>query len=498
MRGKIFNTKLWSLNNFASNLTGTLFVMLVATALRFVGLRNPFGLIFDEPFYQREAYSLLVAGYELQWPAKGAPQILRLDMPAFSVHPPFGKWVIAFFMKILGPNDPLGFRFGPALSGVVTVLCILIACYIITRSILWANFAGLLIAVDPFAVSMSRVAMLDGIMTAFLGLSFVFFAFHIRSRIMGKPFKYLISWLPLVGVSLGLATAVKWSALAWSALFLVIALVMEWGYFSEVAKLKRDSVGQRSLAVLGQILVTGIATYTCTWAGWFNGKYSWGSYLSDYPKLKLPNWLSWIPVDWQPFLLHHIEMATTGIKISSHHAALSPAWQWPLMLKPTLFGYLASPCTKSDNGGLNDCVISWTNISNPLVWYPAVLSLIALVWIALRTKSVWPTLIAGSVLAGFVPWLFITRDEYFFYAIAALPFLILSLVWVSWYHFQNQRSKRKNPKLDFAYKLYVIAALLSAAFFLPLALWIPIPAWFWNLHLWMPDWGLATFQSLNR
>jgi dolichyl-phosphate-mannose--protein O-mannosyl transferase len=123
------------------------------------------------------------------------------------------------------------------------------------------------------------------------------------------------------------------------------------------------------------------------------------------------------------------------------------------------------------------------------VWYPAVAATIVLAWLFVRQKGVWEAAIIAGILAGFVPWLFIQRDQYFFYAIATLPFLIMALVLLL-SKISDSSLKTKRPKLT--RKLiggYVGAAVLCGLFFLPLALHTPIPSWFWDLHVWLPGWG---------
>ena len=50
-------------------------ITLLAGALRVRGLDNPHLLIFDETYYAKDAYALLIAGHELVWP-DGADDIV--------------------------------------------------------------------------------------------------------------------------------------------------------------------------------------------------------------------------------------------------------------------------------------------------------------------------------------------------------------------------------------------------------------------------------------
>ena len=88
--------------------------------LRFIRLDVPRSLVFDETYYVKDAYSLLVSGYERSWPDKandsfiaGNPGVL-LNTPEYVVHPPVGKWMIAAGMWLFGPDNPVGWRFGAA------------------------------------------------------------------------------------------------------------------------------------------------------------------------------------------------------------------------------------------------------------------------------------------------------------------------------------------------------------------------------------------------
>lgn len=488
---------LWSWRGIPRNLLGSVLVMVFASIARFGWIASPDGLVFDEAYYQREAYGLLVAGYELQWPADGDPQVLFIDQPAFSSHPPFGKWVIAFFMNLAG-DIPGGFRIGSVVCGIVLVAAVMVAVFLLTKTLVWANVAGLLLAIDGLAVATSRIAMLDGIMTTFIVVGFVFVLLHFRSQTMGHPFRFARSWLLPAGLFFGLAVATKWSALAFLAAFLVVVVAFEFGFGRPAGTLADIPVRfMRSAGVASHLLVPAALAYITSWAGWFSGLYSYGSYLDDYQTLKMPQFLAWLPLEWHPFILHHIDIATNVASITSEHNSLSNAWEWPLMLKPTLFGFERITAGAIGCDFSVDCVVSWSTLSNPLLWYPAVAATLVLVWRFVKQRGVWEASVIAGIVAGFVPWLFIARDQYFFYAIAILPFLIMAWVLVlskmldSW-------SSSPRPKLKRGIILsYVGATILCGLFFLPLALHTPMPTWFWELHIWLPGWGSEAFQPLD-
>ncbi len=90
--------------------------------MRFVNLSWPHAVVFDETYYLKDSYSLLLNGTEQQWPsdadeafAAGKPPT-TMGEPSFVVHPPVGKWLIAGSLWVFGADDPLGWRFSAACS----------------------------------------------------------------------------------------------------------------------------------------------------------------------------------------------------------------------------------------------------------------------------------------------------------------------------------------------------------------------------------------------
>ena len=152
-----------------------LLVTLFVGILQFWGLGNPHKITFDETYYAKDAYSLLMqhyAGLHRQ-PGhaegqRGRPgDQLRLDartssrdQPEQVVHPEVGKWMIAFGEWVFGLN-PFGWRFSSAFIGT---LMILVMCRLVRRltgSTLLGCVAGLLLGFDGLHFVMSRFALLD-------------------------------------------------------------------------------------------------------------------------------------------------------------------------------------------------------------------------------------------------------------------------------------------------------------------------------------------------
>ena len=112
---------------FAPGLWGwivPLAVTVLAGMLRFTNLNHPHLLIFDETYYVKDAYTMMHAGYELEWGENPNDAFINghpepKDTASFVVHPPLGKWLIAGGMWLFGTDNGLGWRFSAALFGTL-------------------------------------------------------------------------------------------------------------------------------------------------------------------------------------------------------------------------------------------------------------------------------------------------------------------------------------------------------------------------------------------
>src|SRR5690606_36156044 len=142
-------------------------------------------------------------------------------------------------MALTGQGSSAGWRLATAVLGTLTVLLVYLVAKELTRSYAAAILAGLFVAVDGLAIVLSRIALLDGILTFFIMLGVLFVLFDRRRtmpvleavatgsdgpRMWGRVL-WRRPWILAAGAAFGAATAVKWSglyALAVFGLYLVI------------------------------------------------------------------------------------------------------------------------------------------------------------------------------------------------------------------------------------------------------------------------------------
>lgn len=485
------------------NRLGYVAVMVLASLTRLWNLGYPPKLVFDETYYVKDALTLSVEGHEKKWPEnfnesfESGEVFGYLSEPAFVVHPPLGKWLIAAGMWLVGPDSSLGWRLAVAIAGIASVGLIMVIAWKLFGSHRMAIASGFLLAIDGLAISLSRTALLDGLLTFFLLLGFLFFLMdqdRSRVRITGavvsgsNTLLWFRPFLILTGITLGLASAIKWSGLY------LLAGIGLYVVFSELALRRRS--GEKNFLVKGMVFQGGISfinlvpvavfSYLSTWTGWIlsSGGYSrnWAEE-NSLPGIfgSLPNWL-------QSLWNYHEAIYKFHIGLDTAHAYASHPISWLLGLRPTAFFF--ESYSFGENGCLSEagCSSAITALGNPLIWWAATAALLALCYRYLVSRE----RVVGLVLLGvgslYLPWLLLSsRTVFQFYAVSFQPWMILGLVLVLQGIYSKLRTKNELRAKRLVIGYFAIVALL-ASFFLPihLGVWIPFDLWQWRM--WLPSW----------
>ena len=478
-------------------------ITLLAAVLRIAGLGHPHTIVFDETYYVKDAWSLWVQGYEGSWRtganemfAKGDTSALE-ETASFVVHPPLGKWLIALGVAAFGPGSSFGWRISTAIIGTLTVLVVYLLAKALTRSITVAGIAGLLMAVVGLGIVLSRIGLLDGILTFFIVLGILFLVYDRRQTmprledrashergddptLWGRVF-WRRPWVIAAGVALGAATSVKWSGayvLAAAGIYLVVTDALA-RRRAGVALWPTDAVLRQGLASFALLVPVAAAVYVASWSGWF---LTTGGYDRQITDNVLTSWFK-----------YHSDILAFHVGLTSSHPYASPAWQWPLLVRPTAFwvGGQDAPCFGTDH-----CIGTITSIPNPLIWYLGVAAAVYLLvrfvrGLVLRSPMPWSYAIPLVGLAAtYLPWLaFPERTIFQFYTVVMAPFLILALV-LALRDIAGRRSDPRHRRQSGQRTVVVILVLivLLSAFFYPLWIGLPVPWWFWQAHNWMITW----------
>ncbi|MCT9820627.1 phospholipid carrier-dependent glycosyltransferase [Microbacterium sp. W1N] len=494
-------------------------VTLVAAVLRLWNLGQPHSLVFDETYYVKDAWSQWQLGYAATWPdgadaqfAAGETDLFGTD-GSFVVHPPLGKYLIGLGMALFGADSSFGWRIAAALAGTATVLVLYLLARSMTGSIVFAATASGLLAIDGLGIVMSRVSLLDIFLTLFTVLAFWFVVLDRRGhldrlaagiaarragdaadgpapKIAWGPVLWNRPWVIAAGAAAGAATAVKWSGvwvLAALGLYLVVtdALARRRG---GVWYWPMDAVRQ-GLASFVLLVPVALLVYLGSWAGWLASDGGYGRHtLDDQPATGL---FAWVPLPLQNLWKYHETIYGSMTGMTTPHSYASPAWQWPLLMRPTsMYANVTADGQGGCTGGANGCLEVLYSMPNPLLWYASVVAAIYLVARFVIARDWRHALVLVGIAATWLPWLlFPERTVFQFYTIAIWPFLLLALTFAL-------RDIVGGGGVETARRLagqrvvlvFLGVAVLLSAFWFPLWSGMQVPYDFYRLHNWMQGW----------
>ncbi|MSX49279.1 MAG: phospholipid carrier-dependent glycosyltransferase [Actinobacteria bacterium] len=409
-------------------------ITLFSLFLRLWNLNKPKGFIFDEVYYAKNANSLITHGVELN----------SANQSEFVVHPPLGKWLIGIGIKLFGNNE-FGWRISAAVFGTLSILLIYLIAQRLFNSYLLSNIAAGLMALDGLNLVMSRVALLDIFLMFFILLATYLF--------MSNQY-----WL--TGISLGMATGIKWSGAYLIPIFLILSV-----------NFVRTGLIRQALMRISQFIIIPIFTYLITWSGWLFTSNGWDrNWAATQPKAFLPDVIRNL---WH----YHSEILNFHTGLDDTHSYSANPWSWLILGRPTSFFY-----ETPKNCGATSCSQEILAIGTPLLWWSAVIALVVVIGYWLSKREPITTLIITGLAATYLPWFFFqSRTMFYFYAVSISPFLILALVFLI--------SKLIEAGVDRGWiYLFISVIFLNFIYFLPIWVGIEIPYSQWLNRMWLPSW----------
>lgn len=336
---------------------------------RFWQLDFPPQLTFDEHHFVKNARNYLEGKFD------------------WNDHPPLGKLFMAFSIKHLGDSS-FAFRLPSAVCGLLNILF----AGLLGRSLFASKTAGLLaaafIAADGFLLAYSRTALLDGILTTF--------------TLLALWLMTLRGVLPvlLAGLVIGIGMAVKMSAVTLIGPFLALAFFRALTHFQwftdRYSWTKQTTLFARPLRESWSVILMTLPAL--------------GIALATY----LGVWMFGLSITGQDGTLDgaigaHVKMMAHHAKLTDWtHPLLSRFWTWPLPTTPLLL--------RHDPAGFG-LVRVMTSMGNPLLWWSAALTVIALPLAPVLRKrngleKFW---LLVAFLAYISPWIVTNRDSYIYH-----------------------------------------------------------------------------------
>ncbi|MDO5498907.1 MAG: phospholipid carrier-dependent glycosyltransferase [Propionibacteriaceae bacterium] len=427
----------------------------LAFILRVVHLGRPEGMVFDEIYYAKDAYSLLQSGFERNWVPDSDAAVIAGDFSgleesgSFIVHPPVGKWLIALGIQAFGFNA-FGFRLPSVLAGCGLLLVVFFLARRLSRSTMIGAIAALLLSLDGLHFTMSRIALLD-IFQAFFTVAAILalvidrdwfrrrLADHLEAaglRDLQGQFGPLVLWRPwrlVAGVLFALACATKWNSIYALAVFSVLSVVWDLGarrLAGAGGARWRSLITDAPVAFFYQVVVA-LPVYLLTWLGWLtsDGGYSrnYGAEHPDAPAVRVfGNALGSL---WN----YHTEIygchTGEGIKEATHVYEAHPAG-WLFMARPIGIDAVndIQPGTDGCPDGTETCLRVISGMGTPLLWWIGVFALVAalVLWIGNRDWRFGVPVL--GLAATWLTWFpNAERPLFFFYAIVIIPFTCVAI-----------------------------------------------------------------------
>jgi dolichyl-phosphate-mannose--protein O-mannosyl transferase len=484
----------------------TLAVAIFAVLTRFWALGFPSGKNFDEVYYATEAQEMLRWGYEDN---RGY---------LFIVHPPLGKWLIAFSSAIWG-NNSLGWRVAPAVAGTVAVIILARTARRMFRSNLFGGIAGALLAMDGLTLVLSRTAILDIFLEVFVLAAFAALVVDrdwMRRRLVrmiaagvdlsgGVPSLGPRPWRIVAGVMFGFAAAVKWDAAWMWPAFLLLHLVWDRAAL-RAAGVERNITGwtlrRSGLPAIGSLVIVPMIAYLIPYFGWFTGENGydrfWANSHSTHTHINLlgfnlPMWWGWVPAPVRSLGSDVLGAYRFHKQLDSGHAYQSNPWSWLVDGRPVDFYYSGDYKTC----GAASCSREVLALGTPLIWWAFVPMLIWLAWHWFTTRD-WR---AGAIWVAFgcmwLPWLqYGKRTMFFFYMAPLVPFMILGITLglgamlgpPSSAFDEDGRTTRRRYWGIAGVSVYLALVIADFAYMWPVFTGGLLTYEQWHLRMWLPSW----------
>lgn len=326
-------------------------------------------------------------------------------------HPPISKLGMVVGMLVFGENS-FGWRIPQAIMGTVAIILVYLLAEAILKDRLAALLSAAVFSLDGLPLVLSRMGMNDSYVLVFALASVLLF-------IKNKNIWSFIFF--------GMAIASKWSAIYILPILFVSHFVF-----------KKKLVTSYLLFLVIPILI----------------------YISSYGIMFKTGH------DWSQFVEVQKQMWWYHTNLVADHPYTSPAWSWPLLLRPI---YLY------DGRVVDGLVARIYAFGNPAVFWFGLFSIILTALISFFERSKKIGFVVFSYLVLFLPWIASPRIMFLYHYLPSIPFMAIAVGFVL----------RKYPKLI---PYYLITTFVLFVYFYPHWTGIRIPVWLDESYYWLSSW----------
>ena len=419
----------------------------------------------DEQKFVRHSHTFMNSAYfdEIYFP-RTAYEILNKMTIYETTHPPLGKLIIAVGIKLFGMT-PFGWRVMGTLFGIAMLPLMFFLAKKVLKDERLAVLATALFACDFMHFSLTRIGTVDTYLVFFIMLTFLFLCEY-TERAGNTALKTLrrVSPLVLSGVCFGLGCATKWNV-AFTAAGILAVILLTWRRVVKAqpasgknAKPQRGiawrRIGVDFLVCLVAFIVIPAVIYVVSFipqAYWFHG-----------PFIKSV-------INMQEFMFGYHS------QLEASHSFSSPAWSWPIIMKP-LWVY------NDREAGAYGLTGAINIMGTPIIWWLGLAAVLATIVWAFVKRTRAAVFISISYATQYVFWFFVTRAIFIYHYFASVPFMIVALCfWMG-----------KAPQWT-RIVLAAVAVLVFAAFY-PVLSGMRIPFAYAKWLLWNKHWVLFSWN----
>jgi dolichyl-phosphate-mannose--protein O-mannosyl transferase len=233
----------------------------------------------------------------------------------------------------------------------------------------------------------------------------------------------------------GAACAVKWTALSFFVVFVLLSLWWDRGALvaAGVRHPWRAMWRRSALPALGSLVAAPFGVYLLSYLGWFTGENGWARHWADThgPStqldllgLHIPVSWAWVPGPIRSLGAYTLQAYRFHEGLDSGHPYASGPWSWLVLGRPVDFYYDGS----STACGSSSCSREVLLIGTPLMWWAFLPMLLWLGWHWVTTRDWRAGVVWVAFAAGWLVWFQdLKRTMFLFYMGPLMPFLIIGL-----------------------------------------------------------------------
>ena len=436
-------------------------------------LSDPLKTVFDEVHHTRTAMEFVLGQNPHEWthpPLSKLIQALSMYLAHVRFDPADGVWNPD---QSYSPVATTAWRLPSVIFGTLALL----GQYALARALFKnreiATLSMLFLSLDGVFFVQSRIAMTNIFTVCFI----IWAAWAAWRWVEEQKARHIFT----LGICAGLAVATRWSSL-YAYFFLILFVLADGIAHWHRLRYSPAFFARRAALFIGALLVVPTVLYLASYIPFvLQGAGTWQQKLFD------PQWNAhgWAKVISQQGDMYHYHS-----EISAVHNYNSPAWSWPLMLRPVWYFYEAGR-----SNGVDTVRAIWC-IGNAFLWWAIVPALSVCSYLAVRFKRANLGLIPLLGLGQWFCWLAKARGlNFMHYLFEAVPFVCIALAYLLvtlWYaRDKGADTRHENAAGDLSgtWRMIVLCYLTTILFwflyYYPMLTAYPIRSDYSSPHFWL-------------